>query len=405
MIPADFLLNVAVIGADSPIGLTVVRELGMHGLNVLVLSRKPTSLARFSRWARTFGLLRGSLAESLPALLTRHRIGAVLAISESDLVQLAELKTSLPEHNLLVPDSDKLAIVLDKAQTLEIAARIGIDVPASWQPQAGEDFAEKAQELAFPVAVKWADPGTVLPLLEAHRLAFEKVEYADDAPSLLRILARYDALGRWPLVQYRCPGYGFGQMLNMHRGKATLRFQHERLREYPPSGGVSSFCQSLPVTDHAAQFELSERLLQEIGWEGPAMVEYRHDPQTGKYWLMEVNGRFWGSLPLAHHCGVHFAWESYRCQMLDQEAAPQVRYPGRRARFLIPDAKHALAVMTTPEWSIRRRLGTLASFVAGFFDPRVRYYVGSLRDPRPLLVDLWLGLTKFRRRETTGRGA
>lgn len=33
------------------------------------------------------------------------------------------------------------------------------------------------------------------------------------------------------------------------------------------------------------------------------MVEYRHDPKTGKYWLMEVNGRFWGACRLRYIAG------------------------------------------------------------------------------------------------------
>jgi protein-tyrosine-phosphatase len=36
------------------------------------------------------------------------------------------------------------------------------------------------------------------------------------------------------------------------------------------------------------------------------MVEFRVDPETGRFWLMEINGRFWGSLPLAIFAGVDF---------------------------------------------------------------------------------------------------
>lgn len=36
------------------------------------------------------------------------------------------------------------------------------------------------------------------------------------------------------------------------------------------------------------------------------MVEYKRDAETGQPYLMEVNGRFWGSLQLAVDAGVDF---------------------------------------------------------------------------------------------------
>ena len=380
---------VAVIGPDSPIGLTVVRELGEHGLPVLVLSRSPDSLARYSRHATSFDLIDGPLADCLPDIVARHRLLAILAISEHHLVELAQIKGTLGDTQVLCPDPDKLAVVLDKSRTLEIADSLGIDVPQSWQPLASEDRAARAAALSYPVAIKWADPGEVAPLLEERGLALEKVEYAEDPVGLLAILARYDPLGVYPIVQEWCPGEGLGQMLHMHEGRATLTFQHRRLREWPPTGGVSSFCEAVPPELHANQMGKSEELLRAIGWQGPAMVEYRHDPATGRYRLMEINGRFWGSIPLAWHCGAHFAWEQVRCEALGQSPKTTARpFRNRRARFAIPDAKHLVAVLRDGSIPIRRRLAFTARFLADFLDPRVRYYVWSWRDPRPMLADL-----------------
>ena len=89
----------------------------------------------------------------------------------------------------------------------------------------------------------------------------------------------------------------------------------------------------------------SEALLASIGWEGAAMVEYRHDPATARSVLMEINGRFWGSIPLAHHCGAQFGWETYRRQVLGEttDETPALK-PGR-ARYMVPDAKHLVAVL------------------------------------------------------------
>ncbi|MFM5893930.1 MAG: carboxylate--amine ligase, partial [Novosphingobium sp.] len=330
---------VLVLGADSPIGLTVVRELGARGVPVIAHGRSERALGRFSRFARSFLLDKRPLADWLPDYTMAQGLGAVMAVSEGHLVELAALREALP-CKVLTPDAERLGSVLDKARTLEAARRVGIAAPGDWQPVAGEDFAARAAEIVYPVAIKWADPNAVRGALEDAGIAFEKVEYAQDPVALTTILARYDGIGSWPLVQQYCPGFGLGQMLHMAEGNATLRFQHRRLREFPPSGGVSSFCASVPLTEHAAQMVKSEQLLAALGWQGPAMVEYRFDPATSTYWLMEINGRFWGSLPLAYHCGAHFGWETYACAMLGEDAAEQgrgsaVAAPLRRARYLI----------------------------------------------------------------------
>lgn len=385
---------VLVLGADSPIGLTVVRELGRHGVPVIAHGRSESALGRFSRFTRQFTLNAAPIATWLPDFVRNNRVAAIMAITEGHLIDLSNKGPDVAGARVLTPNAQQLAMVLDKQRTLAVARDLGIDVPGDWQPCAGDDRAARLGALTYPVAIKWADPNAVQPMLQAAGLPFEKVEYARDAAALTAILERYDGIGQWPLVQQYCPGYGLGQMLHMHDGQATLRFQHRRLREFPPSGGVSSFCTSLPRDEHQAQMARSEALLNALGWQGPAMVEYRFDPATGRYWLMEVNGRFWGSMPLASHCGAYFAWETYRCAMGDSgNAGATPANPSnirqRRARYVIPDAKHIALVVRDRNLPLLRRIWALAGFFADFLDPRVRYYVWSLRDPGPFFGDMW----------------
>jgi predicted ATP-grasp superfamily ATP-dependent carboligase len=53
-------------------------------------------------------------------------------------------------------------------------------------------------------------------------------------------------------------------------------------------------------------FEHAKTLLTDLGWEGVAMVEFKRDVRDGTAKLMEINGRFWGSLQLAIDAGVDF---------------------------------------------------------------------------------------------------
>jgi len=53
-------------------------------------------------------------------------------------------------------------------------------------------------------------------------------------------------------------------------------------------------------------FLYSRRMIRELGWTGVLMIEYKCDKKSGKKNFMEINGRFWGSLPLAIKSGVDF---------------------------------------------------------------------------------------------------
>lgn len=381
-----------VLGVDSPIGLTVLRELGEQSVPVHAIGSR-RSIGRASRYCRGFTERpRAPIAGWLPDLIAATGARALLAVSESDLVDLAALPANIDGCAILTPRAGPLAIVLDKTETLRRAAAIGIATPPTWQPLADDDFAAHAVRRSWPAVAKWPNPPAVLPLLEQAGIDFVKAEFLHDADALLAMTRRYRPLGQWPLVQSYCPGVGIGQMIFMDRGEAVLRFQHRRVREWPPEGGTSTCCAAEPPDRHADQMEKSIALLRSIGWQGPAMVEYRHDAHTGAYWLMEVNGRFWGSLPLARHCGARFAWEAYRRAVLADDRPASPPRTDLRARYMVPDTRRLLRMLfgagaiADPAFPVRR-WRELAAYVAGFLDPRVRYYVGTLRDPGPLCRD------------------
>jgi hypothetical protein len=92
---------------------------------------------------------------------------------------------------------------------------------------------------------------------------------------------------------------------------------HKRLREYPPSGGPSTAAASYysPRLE-----ELGVKLLSALKWNGVAMVEFKFDIHRQDFVLMEINGKFWGSLELALRSGVNFGSDLirlYRGELLE----------------------------------------------------------------------------------------
>lgn len=374
---------VLLIGVDTPTGLSIMRELGRHNVPVHAVGRNSRSIGAASRYCTSFwSRPDGEISSWLPDLIKKTDAKAVIAWSENDLIALANLPELIGDCRVLTPRHNTLEQVLDKAKTLALAQSLHIDAPRHWT---------KNPEI-WPVVVKWSDPMRIIPKLDAAGLDFEKAEFCNDQAALDKVLSRYDLIDEKPMVQSYAKGIGIGQMFYMKARKTTLFFQHQRLHEWPPEGGVSTLCQSIAPDQHQEQRAKSEALLKALNWEGPAMVEYRWDQQTGRYTLMEINGRFWGSQPLAMHAGAAFGWEHYRQNMLDDNSPAGDYKPGLQARYMIPETKRLLRLLFQKKQIADpvfkpQPLRDLWSYLSGFFNPAMRYYIFTFDDPKPYFAD------------------
>lgn len=389
-------LPAVVLGIDTPIGLTVIRDLGRNGVTVYGLGRSAGALGMASRYLHQ-GLVRAAGEEALIAQLVelgaRLEAACLFAISENDIELLNRHLDRLTAYKIMFPDKARMDSVLNKDRTYAAAARVGIRTPRTEQVASLAEAAALGPQLRFPVVLKWANPQGVVGQLAAAGLALDKTQYCDTPAQLLAYLGRFERVGIFPLIQEYCAGHGLGQFILMHEGRAHYTFQHQRIHEWPPEGGFSSMCESLPRERHQALMAQSIALLQALAWEGIAMVEYRHDPATGESALMEVNGRFWGSLPLAHHAGAAFPFLCYKL-LGNNEAVDNTRYrSGIRCRYMVPETKRLLRILfgqqhIADKTLAFRRLPELLGYCIDFVRPGSSYYVFALHDPRPFFSDL-----------------
>jgi predicted ATP-grasp superfamily ATP-dependent carboligase len=386
-----------VLGLETQIGLGIVRELGRAGVQVVGIAHKSTAIGLKSRYLKRGIVIDQPRSEELlrclQALGEEYGEASLLTVSEANLSWLLEHRDDLGALRPVLPHLDALNTVLDKQKTLAIAEELGIKVPQTVEPKSFEDLEILANRLNYPVVLKWSDPNIMGPLLSAQKIPLLKAEYAANSSELLSIGQRYIAIGRWPLVQEYCAGVGLGQFFYMHGGQALRRFQHVRIAEWPPEGGFSSVCDSIPLSEHCELQERSIALLQAIGWEGVAMVEYRFDPHTNQAALMEINGRFWGSFPLAVNCGAGFALMAHYVQgqrtipILGQSLSHQ------RCRMVGTELKRLFRILLQPKkirdpYFERQPLREVTRFFIDFLRPNVCYYLWVKDDPLPFFKDL-----------------
>lgn len=392
----DGLPGVVLLGVDSQIGLSIVRELGRHGVPVYGIAKSRQAVGLHSRYLR-HGYVHqgrdGALIDLIRDIARTNGAAFVMTVSEGDIVFLNRRRDELQSLRLLIPDRNAIEFVIDKSRVYALAETLGIRVPVSVFPDSSGEVA-KPEALEYPVILKWSDPNGVSGMLREAGLPLHKAEYCHSPVELEVALARYRPIGRYPLVQSYCPGHGLGQMILMHDGEPVLRFQHRRLHEWPPEGGFSTLCESLPPDGNPDLMAKSVALLRAINWEGPAMVEYRHDPATDQSVLMEINGRFWGSLPLAYHARAEFAWGLYRTLGIGESSAAAGDYRvGMRCRFMLPDLKRLFRIAFQPgkiadARFVRRPVRDALSFLLYPIMPASRHYIFSIDDPMPAAYEI-----------------
>jgi protein-tyrosine-phosphatase/predicted ATP-grasp superfamily ATP-dependent carboligase len=271
------------------------------------------------------------------------------------------------------PKPEAVQKILHKPETLAVAEAAGINIPRDYHIPDLVVLASMRHEIRFPVIVK--------PRSKEGELATGiKSEAVHDFERLREHFDRFPDFGKWFLIQDYIPGYGVAVDVLMHDGHPVAATQHRRIREYPVRGGVS-VCAETEALDPDLLRE-SVALLRALEWEGVAMVEFRKDPATGRLGLMEVNGRFWGSISLALQSGVDFPW--YLWQVVHGEKpTPAIPRAGTRFRWLAGDLKRMWEAMTSKD-----RYGWRVAAQAFRGSSRTRDSIWSWSDP-------WPGIQEF----------
>ncbi|HEX6913082.1 MAG TPA: ATP-grasp domain-containing protein [Longimicrobium sp.] len=324
--------------------LAVVRSLAAAGHAVRVCSPRGRSLAGASRGCLADAAVPDPLAApdayaaAVRALCARDGIEALVPIAEASALALLEPDARPPGVVIPLPPLDVFRAACDKPRVIRAAADAGIAVPRQRvveRPEARMEIGPA--DVAFPVVLK---PSRSVVEADGGR-GKTRVVHAADWVRMQAGLADLPRAAYPVLVQERVNGPGTGIFLLTWDGRVRAVFAHRRLREKPPSGGVSVYRES--VAPDPSLVARAAALLAGLGWRGVAMVEMKTDAFTGTPYLMEVNGRFWGSLQLALDAGVDFPRLLLDAAFGAPPAPPPPWRPGVRSRWEWGEVDHLLA--------------------------------------------------------------
>jgi predicted ATP-grasp superfamily ATP-dependent carboligase len=278
------------------------------------------------------------------------------------------------------PPPQILQLVLNKASTLEIAQACGMRVPKSVLVHDSAHLHDMVDVIPFPWILKPAEK-------EQQEEEFKSCKFAtaDEVRKRFPISRRFDPN---MLLQEYCPGVGVGVETLVHNGECLAVFQHRRLKEWPYTGGVA--VTAIAESPNPTLVQSSLTLLRALQWEGVAMVEFRVNLADGQAVLMEVNGRYWGTISLPILSGLNFPlyhWRQVHGEPID---APGVYAIGTKWRWTAGYfyRMHNLAALAPHSAVARRALFDSLRHFARDFSPSVRDAMFNFSDPMPAITEL-----------------
>ena len=328
--------RVLVCGDDPRMTLSIARSLGRHGVIVDIACTRYGTAVRQSRYVNEIHLVPRPQApdrawsSALARLLQLRQFDLCLPAGEDVACVLHhEYQRMSAAGRWWMHDPERFPILVDKVQMLDIAHEAELPLPQSGQARTRAEVLAFAERVPGLIVIKPAQSVDRSNSGKAFvRIAQEHENAADVADPLLA------SAGAVVLQEY-VPGYGVGVEFLACDGKILTAFQHRRLHE--TSGQGSTYRIGEDVDDRLGH--ATSRLVSTLGYTGVGMCEFRVDPSTGRFIFVELNPRFWGSLPLAVASGADFPWYLTQLLLDGVREFPQTFRTGVRSRDLRSDMR------------------------------------------------------------------
>lgn len=380
--------GILVPGVDVPSSVSCLRSLSPRGAHTIVGAESASTPAASSTYCDEFvrlpdpGKSLSGYAEALLSIAESRSLRTILPVREEDVYALSRNRAAFAEHTATPwPTFETLRRVQDRVELFDAAANAGVETPETATMDAWNDWdAETIIKPRYTVAAPefLGD--------EAGRGEIGSTVYREpgSAPSVTDFRERW---GHVPLVQeYVSDPREYGFFALYDHGEAVATFQHCQRRGWEYCGGPSAYRVSV---DDPALEAAGRAVLDELEWHGLAMVEFLRDPETGAFKLMEVNPRFWSSLPFTIQAGVDFpyyVWQLAGGEPVSYAGSYEVGIGGHLLRGEVRYL-HSVLTETYPLVDRPSVPGAFRAVISSLVrDPRFDY--ASIDDPMPFVQDL-----------------
>jgi len=314
--------------------------------------------------------------EKLLALGDEYRDYTLIPTSDSTVEILSKNKKRLEKtYRLTVPDWKVLQYCVIKDKTFQVAEKLNIPYPRTHKLHDISILEDISKEIKYPCIIKGSTkkereyiPGKVLEIKNKNEL-IKFGEY---------VLSR----NIHPIVQEKIIGppsnlIALGSIIDYDYEPSAL-FVVKKIRQIPYMFGVGTLTES---TWDSTVVRQGLDFLREIKYTGISHIEFKYDPQDGKYKLIEINPRSWLHILLTPYCGLNFPQILYRVAN-GEKVKPMSYRHGIKWHALSSDF-----VVLLMNVKLKNSFFSFRDYLTSFRGKRV-FAVLSGEDPGPMIQDI-----------------
>jgi predicted ATP-grasp superfamily ATP-dependent carboligase len=387
-------VKILVLDGNENHAVACVRSLAQAGHEVLVGADTSWSKAGWSRYCKSSFVYPAPQVDSEAFV---RKIAEIARQSPGTLILPMTERTTLPLSafrdvilatgaKMLLPQHETVLRAFDKQETTKIAQKLAIQTPQTFLIKDFSKANEISEIISYPVVLK---PRSSEEVSNSGKVvATGRPIYARNKSEFINHYMEISRRCSAVLAQEYIEGTGAGYFALMREGELRVEFAHRRIRDvYPTGSGSALRVSSFPEPDVR---DAALAILKELKWHGVAMVEFRVKPD-GRPVFLEVNGRFWNSLPLAVFAGADFPKLLAEMVEFGEVKSTYAYQAGVRCRWFLGDFRHVLEVFkgAPPGYPGKYpgRFKTLINFSIPV--PGTLHDNFTLRDPLPEIGD-WL---------------
>ncbi len=301
-------------------GLGIARNLRGKGMNVYGLTAHPEIPAARTRMCDKIFQIPDSreepeaLVERLLEIITEvGEQGIIFPTRDDDVLFLDRYRAQL-EPRLIIPQppGEILRRVMDKYELFQIAQRVGISVPLTHLIRQGDEARAIVNSVSYPVIVKPRYSVYWRGKKQWRQIGEQKAMLVRDPNELREAIFRVRAVGADAVIQEYVAGND--QTLvscNCYfnrAGELAGYFCSRKVMQSPEGTGTGCLVCAARIDEIV---EPTIKLLRACEYRGMAEVEYKKDPVSDRYWLIEINARHWDQHELGTRLGVNLTWAMY----------------------------------------------------------------------------------------------
>ncbi len=302
------------IGGNNNVNnLGVARNLGRHGVPVILLDYERPSIARSSRYiSKKLACPDPSESEIqfIDFLINQGKQTdekyIIIPTNDAAVLALSRYQEELEQYYLLpIPSFKVVETLVNKKYFYQFLDQISVPHPRTYFPADVAELESIGREIEYPYIIK---------PVYSHLFDVEfatKCFVIKSTQDLNYAIKRLENKKLDVIMQEIIPGNEHYSLLTYfdRRAEPLAICGWDKLRQSPPDFGMSSsLCRS---AWRAAPIEIATQILKVLKYHGIAEPEFKKDPRDGQYKFLEINARTSVPIALPAKCGVNIEYTAY----------------------------------------------------------------------------------------------